>query len=489
MKKKKNIRKKYARGNPVRGGLATREQETSKRKVKRPKPPVQDNRSVPTNDLPKLRTTEAPSPVQTAQAFQQAPVKGRDDVISIGGVGGGQGGPGENEPTPAPTPAPTAAPTAAPTPAPTAAPSTNLEIERKTETPVNVDEVTGDTTPYSTYQKDAALEAARKERIRETGLQTEAAARGEVPEGAKLPDAQQVGGIDPETGEPIVRDQVTTEMADTTKVTTEGARPVTDETVSTGDVTEGTVAEQVKADTYEATIVDQSPEVKAALGELSEGAKAKVTEISKLTDPATFASISQKVAEGAKAKDIEGVLSSGAFVTEGGVRASDVNVSETPDAEKKEREAITGIPATDGKAAEILGVVSYDAVKQRAVTGQSAKGAAASMVAEVGNIPQDIAAAIVEDPATVEAQVDTNPVEVNAAIAALPTEALVSSQMESLLGGMEDGKIPMWAKPAVDAINANMPGFLTAGYFFIKVFSNISAVTKLVRDRYKFKSQ
>ena len=58
MKKKKNIRKKYARGNPVRGGLATREQETSKRKVKRPKPPVQDNRSVPTNDLPKLRTLE-----------------------------------------------------------------------------------------------------------------------------------------------------------------------------------------------------------------------------------------------------------------------------------------------------------------------------------------------------------------------------------------------------------------------------------------------
>ena len=32
MKKKKNIRKKYARGNPVRGGLATREQETSKKK-------------------------------------------------------------------------------------------------------------------------------------------------------------------------------------------------------------------------------------------------------------------------------------------------------------------------------------------------------------------------------------------------------------------------------------------------------------------------
>ena len=76
------------------------------------------------------------------------------------------------------------------------------------------------------------------------------------------------------------------------------------------------------------------------------------------------------------------------------------------------------------------------ALQQRAVKGIEAKGAAATMIAEVGNIPQDIAAAIVEDPATLEAQVDNNPVEVNAAIASLPTQAVVSSQMESLLGGM-----------------------------------------------------
>ena len=102
----------YAKGQNVRGGLATTEQETSKRKVKRPKPPLQesrkavtpvsgnklkskiipnstkglgqisidqDNRAVPTNDLAKLRTTQASSPVQTAQAFQQAPVEPKDD--------------------------------------------------------------------------------------------------------------------------------------------------------------------------------------------------------------------------------------------------------------------------------------------------------------------------------------------------------------------------------------------------------------------------
>ena len=93
------------------------------------------------------------------------------------------------------------------------------------------------------------------------------------------------------------------------------------------------------------------------------------------------------------------------------------------------------------------------AAQQRAVTGTAAKGEAASMLAQVGNLPPNITASIVEDPAVMIAQVDENPIEVNAAIAALPTEALVSSQMESLLGGMEDGEVPMWAKPAVDVVN------------------------------------
>ena len=71
------------------------------------------------------------------------------------------------------------------------------------------------------------------------------------------------------------------------------------------------------------------------------------------------------------------------------------------------------------------------------------------MVAEVGALPPDITAAIVEDPATVEAQIDDQPVEVQAAIAALPEEALVSSQMETLIAGIEEGTTPAWARPAV----------------------------------------
>ena len=130
-------------------------------------------------------------------------------------------------------------------------------------------------------------------------------------------------------------------------------------------------------------------------------------------------------------------------------------LASTPQAEKEQREAIVG-DAAMGSAAEILTTVNYEAAQQRAVIGTAAKGAAANMVAQTAAIPEPIAAAIVEDPASVEAQVDNEPVEVQAAIAALPSEALVSSQMETLLAGIEDGDVPIWAKAAVDSVNTNL---------------------------------
>jgi len=318
-------------------------------------------------------------------------------------------------------------------------------------------------TPLTDAQKQAQFESERGSRVIQTGRTAEQLAAGEIPEGMiPTADVQKIMERRPDETQEQYETRIAAMEADTVQM---GEAPTVDavkveptaaEEVATMEAGLAKTPTTIDAATYDAATVDQTPEVKAALGELSEGAKAKVVEINKLTDPATFASISQKIANDAKAEDIDGVLSSGAFLTEGGVRASDVNVSETPDAEAKTREAITGVPATDGQAAEIIGTVGYEAAKRRTVTGTAAKGAAASMIAEVGELPPEITAAIVEDPATMTAQVDENPVEVNAAIAALPTEALVSSQMESLLGGMEDGEVPMWARPAVDAINANM---------------------------------
>ena len=37
-------------------------------------------------------------------------------------------------------------------------------------------------------------------------------------------------------------------------------------------------------------------------------------------------------------------------------------------------------------------------------------------------------------------------------IEGLPEEALVSNQLDSLLSGVEEGEIPIWARPAVSTV-------------------------------------
>ena len=130
-----------------------------------------------------------------------------------------------------------------------------------------------------------------------------------------------------------------------------------------------------------------------------------------------------------------------------------VTLTQAEAAEAAGREAITGTKAT-GEQAEIIKTVGFEAAQRRTVTGTAAKDGASKMLVVVGDLPEDVSASIVEDPAEFTASVDEQPVEVRAAIASLPTEALVSSQMESLLAGMDEGETPAWARPAVQQVNA-----------------------------------
>ena len=140
----------------------------------------------------------------------------------------------------------------------------------------------------------------------------------------------------------------------------------------------------------------------------------------------------------------------------GQVTADKIILSSSKEAEEKTREVLTEDNMPKGTAAQIINAVGFDAAQRRTVTGQAAKGAAATMIAEVGNLPEEIAPALVEDPAKVTAQIDEQPVEVRAAIAALPQEALVSTQIEGLLAGIEDGETPVWARAAVASVNNKM---------------------------------
>jgi len=127
-----------------------------------------------------------------------------------------------------------------------------------------------------------------------------------------------------------------------------------------------------------------------------------------------------------------------------------------PSVDLEGRQAITGT-VPQGNAAQIGGVPTLEAATRQAVTGEARSVGAADMLAVVANVPKAVSAALSEDPAKAEAAIDSGKVpNLVAAVAALPQEALVSVQMEQLLAGMEEGKTPAWARPAVAAIEQQM---------------------------------
>ena len=135
-------------------------------------------------------------------------------------------------------------------------------------------------------------------------------------------------------------------------------------------------------------------------------------------------------------------------------KASELGTAPSVDLEG--RQAITG-DAPKGDATQIGGVPTAAAASMDAVTGVARTAAAEDMMAVIADVKPEVTAAIAEDPAKYLVQIDNNPdPQTVAAIAALPVEALVSTQMESLLAGMEEGKTPAWARPAVAAMEAKM---------------------------------
>lgn len=190
---------------------------------------------------------------------------------------------------------------------------------------------------------------------------------------------------------------------------------------------------------------------KAATGTVSQIAEADAPELSERAETVARDTRAEQAAK-AQAQDFE--ISDGSYVDK--VTGKVARVAPTPEAEAAQREAILGEAAKSGEAAQIVETLGYNAAQVRTVKGSAAKGAAAEMLAVVGELPPELTATIVENPVEVEGIIDEQPVEVREAVAALPTEALVSSQMETLLAGMEDGEIPAWARPALSAVEKKL---------------------------------
>jgi len=230
---------------------------------------------------------------------------------------------------------------------------------------------------------------ARRERIARTEAETEARAAGKVPEAAVIPDAEQVD-------ENIEQD--TTTMAEPTTVEGTTAQGVTPETVTTGDVTTAAQVEDIKTKKAKVDTIDEKAKVKAATNEED-----------------------VRLAEAAEVADVEPIVGADVEIEEGAIADRVVG--------KISRTAKATAAKNAGTSLERI---------TRAKKQLSRAGLSDADIAEIGN-----------DPEALEDRLADFSEEERGLIEGLPEEALVSTQLNGLLEGMENGEIPPWASPAV----------------------------------------
>ena len=261
--------------------------------------------------------------------------------------------------------------------------------------------------------RKAAEEAARKPLTpREMA---EAAARGEVPEAAQIPEAEQVGYerdaqgqlILDDQGNPIpLREQQVTTMDPVTRARTdiraEGQAP--EQVTTVGEAATAQTPEQIQAAQMEAAMVTPEVEVEAATGKVSDKAIAEAAQVDRVA-PIEGAEV--EIPEGALAERVVGTISEGA------------------------------------KATAVMNVGTSLSRITRAKKQLSRAGLSDADIEEIGN-----------DPEALEDRLADFSEEQRGIIEGLPQEALVSTQMNNLLEGIESGEIPTWARPAVAQVEA-----------------------------------
>ena len=289
--------------------------------------------------------------------------------------------------------------------------------DTSTDTEVNTtpdEDLVTPATPQMDFDTTAAQE--RTDRIAQTAADVQAASQGQVPEDAKIQDAQQVGFqrdaqgqlILDEQGNPIpLQDQQRTSMDALTpeqRAEATTAPGVTPETVTEGTVTTAPMPTDITTDTFDADTTELDADVTAAQTQIQDDAIAKAAGVDRV-NPIDTATVT--IPEGALASRVVGTLSTEAKAT--AAKNAGTNLARVTRAKKQLRNA--GLP-------------------EDAIT-------------ELGN-----------DPEALEDKLTQFTEQERGVIAGLPEEALVSNQMDSLLSGMENGEIPNWAKPAVASVEA-----------------------------------
>jgi len=241
------------------------------------------------------------------------------------------------------------------------------------------------------------FEEERGERIIRTGEEAEAIARGEIPEGA-IPTAK-IEAVP--TGPDYETEAL--QLAQRKGVTPEFVKEIGLENVQTmKDISRVATPEELQAARVEAAQVTEAPEIAVAEGEITKDALAKAAGVERVAP-----------IEGAQVEIIPGALT----------------------------ERVIGTISPEAKSQAAINAGSSLSRITRAKKQLKNAGLSDLDITELGN-----------DPETLEARLADFSEEQRGIIEGLPEEALVSNQLDSLLNGIEEGKIPTWAAPAVASV-------------------------------------
>jgi len=217
------------------------------------------------------------------------------------------------------------------------------------------------------------------------------------------------------------------------------------------DLAQATQQESIDTAQMSAAEAERLGATEAATGEVSRVAE---TEGPTLTERAVAAQRDATQETQARATAPELAVSQDAFVKQ--IVGETADVVQTSPAEKNEREAVIGMPAPSREEAQIINEFGFGASKNRVLRGTEAKEAAANRLVSEHGITKAVADSILEDVGQLATDIDGVPQEALGAVAELPKEALVSSQMESLLAGMENGEVPAWARSSVAGVEQKL---------------------------------
>ena len=243
----------------------------------------------------------------------------------------------------------------------------------------------------------------REQRVNRTGAAMEKAAEGILPSTAK----PNVANVDTSAG---IQDLNPNTLLDTASPATPviSADAPTPEMVFGGTATTQDTATQIQPTTAQTSLVTPTTSFTAAQGMLSDQAGLTDAEIAKFADVKESPTISAdaiNIRQGALQEQVTGVISPQAMAT--AAQAAGTSLARITRAKKQLRTA----------------------------------GLSEEAITSLGDNPQAL-----------EAKLTTFTEQERGIVEGLPTEALVTTQLDTLLKGMEEGNIPSWASPAVAAV-------------------------------------